>query len=269
MRKLLVAMFMWAALCSSSYAGQSFMPENSLDQEDYLWADGDVGISQEAFNKVAKKIYNIYKPIVANLGGNLKMSLRWSDSTVNAYADRQDGNWNITFFGGLARRKEITEGGFALIVCHELAHHIGGYPLYTGDDWAAVEGQSDAAGMQACLRKYYAGVQEDVKTLSTYAVEKCKAAYSGQELRECYWRMSAGKSCADLLGALNGEKPRFETPSKVVVSKIMEEHPPSQCRLDQYAASALTKKVWDDGVIPSHSSHTKYNGERVRCWWAP
>jgi len=272
MRRLLIALFAVASFCQIAQgATQSFMPENTLSDEDYLWSDGEYGINETIFNKVANDIYNIYKPIVKNLGGNLVMHLDWRDSTINAYADRNDGNWNISFFGGLARRKEIDKDGlgFALVVCHELAHHIASVPLYTGDDWAAIEGQSDQVGVQVCMQKYLAGTTKNVSSLSSYAVNKCKAAYSGQRLRECYNQMVAAKSCSDLLASLNREAVRFETPSKVVVRRTMESHPPAQCRLDTYVAGITCKKQWDDSVLPSWSDESKYNCERPRCWYAP
>jgi hypothetical protein len=264
---------LWLATSFACGTGQaqarvSFMPENNLGYEDNLWEGEEYGISENTFNKVTSTIYSIYKPIISKLGGNLVINTEWRDSTVNAYADREDGNWNISFFGGLARRKEMTEGGFALVVCHELAHHIGAVPIYSGDTWASIEGQSDQVGMQACLKKYFAGIKEEVKTLSTYAVNKCKGVYSGQDLRECYHKMSAAKSCADLLASLNGESIRFETPSKVVVSRTRESHPPAQCRLDTYVVGTLCKKTWDDAVLPDWSNESKYNCERPKCWYA-
>jgi hypothetical protein len=43
-----------------------------------------------------------------------------------------------------------------LIICHELGHHVGGFPFVSGTPfggyWAATEGQSDYYSTQVCAR---------------------------------------------------------------------------------------------------------------------
>lgn len=267
-----LALSLCILLSSTSFAVQSFMPENNLDKEDRFYA---TSMNEATFNSVIATVERVYKPIIRNLGGNLVIKARWLDSTVNAYADREDGNWNVSMFGGLARRPEITPEGFMGVICHELNHHIGGFPLYQGDAWAANEGQSDMGGFHVCMRKVLASVSEEVKYLSPVAVAKCKRFNQGQNLRVCYHVMGAAKSLADLLGALGGERaPRFETPDTRVVAQTDDSHPAAQCRLDTMAAGAICPTLWDDRVIPNAKNHTQYNctsgeGARPRCWFKP
>jgi len=275
--KWLIAMLMFTvASCGYGYP-KEFMPENDLYKQDNFFL---TNMNETTFNQVATTIYNIYKPIVAGLGGNLVLKLNWKDSTVNAYADREDGNWNISFFGGLARRPEMTADGFAMVVCHELSHHLGGFPLYQGDAWASNEGQSDYSAAHVCMQKYFAGDKTNVPYLQVAAVNKCKAIYTGQKLRECYHRMVAAKSCADLLGALNGNaKPSFGTFDPKVVRRTSDSHPDAQCRLDTMVAGTLCQAPWDDRVIPTARNQGTYNCNidnkleakvtRPRCWYAP
>jgi len=127
-------------LASHAYAGTrtSFMPENDLGK---MQSEAVGGITKAQFNAVIDRAEAIYKPIIAAHGGTLVMHRNWDDSTVNAYAEQNGSNWEVSMFGGLAKRPEVTEDGFAMVLCHEIGHHLGGFPYV--QDWAADEGQSD------------------------------------------------------------------------------------------------------------------------------
>ena len=274
MRSLLVSLGVAALIftsCGEHKHRQSFMPENDLWKQDGYTA---TSMDQATFNSVIDQVDRVYRPIIAGLGGRLVFKRFWSDSTVNAYADRDNGNWNVSMYGGLARRPEITRLGFLMVVCHEVTHHIGGYPNYTGE-WASDEGNSDYVGVHACMKRVLANVTENVKYLEPYAVEKCKRYFTGQKRRVCYTIMSAAKSCADLLGVLGGSgKPRFEAQSTLVVSQTAHEHPEAQCRLDTMSNAAVCEAPWDDQVIPNAFNYQQYSctvgneDYRPRCWFA-
>ena len=276
MRRLLLALFAVASFCQIAQgATHSFMEENNLHLESDLTGDETYGISRNTFNEIMAKAEKIFAPIVANLGGVLDIQGDFTDSTVNAYASREGNTYIVRMFGGLAKRKEITPDGFAMVVCHELSHHIGGIPLYAGEEWASNEGNSDYVASLNCMRKMFADDTTDVKSLDPIAVNKCKAVYKGQDLRSCYHILAGAKSCADLLAALNGETVSFGKTSKVVVRKTMDTHPPAICRLQTYVAGALCSAKWDDSMIPSTKEEAYRvscpTGEyaRPRCWYAP
>lgn len=274
MKNAIFAFLVGCSLLPSAYAfeAKSFLPENNLHLQDSLLATG--GIDEVTFNEVIDVFEAAYAPIFQELGGTLNVNRNWSNATVNAYADRSDGKWNISMFGGLARRSEITRLGFMLVVCHEAAHHMGGYPLYTGDRWASIEGNSDYVGM-ACMKKLLAGSYFEVATPSKTATAKCKQIYKDQDLDVCYSLLSAGESTAGLLAALGGQKkPSYSTPDKSVVKRTYEPHPKGQCRLDTYLAGALCDVKWDDSVIPKKNDYLKYScatglGARPKCWFKP
>jgi hypothetical protein len=115
---------------------------------------------------------------------------------------------------------------------------------------------------------------------------KCDAAHESDADRDiCYRAMVAGKSLADLLGALGGQTVSFDTPDTSVVSRTNNDHPAAQCRLDTYVAGAICgSDRWDYNLIPGkemaqHNSleaqqeaydHSCAEGEgaRPRCWFA-
>lgn len=282
------AIIIGAWVVSSAASGASFMPDNQLWREDHL--EAATGLSEAQFNAVIDQAERIYKPIVAQFGATLTVERRFADPTVNAFADQpSDTDWQVHMFGGLARRREVTEDGFAMVVCHELGHHLGGYPFVF--DWAANEGQSDIHATGACASKVFsANPLLSAAALSSLPPKQkaaCDTAHSSQRERDvCYRSVVAGKSLADLLASLEGSKVSFDTPDTSVVTKTNDEHPAAQCRLDTYVAGALCGNLfWNYALIPgkqfadrngpaAQAEAFKHScvsgvGARPKCWFAP
>jgi len=262
---------------TTSHIKASFLPENDLWKEDGLIAGN--GMTEEMFNQIMDEVRIIYEPIVKNLGGNLVIKGDYNDSTVNAYADREDGNWNVSMFGGLAKRSEITHDGFVMVIAHEVGHHIGGFPFVS--DWAANEGEADYFASIAAARTLWNGDSKSTIEVDSEARKLCDKHMENSELSLCYRQMNANYSIANLLGALGGTKVSFKTPDKSVVKKTNNEHPAAQCRLDTYVAGTLCKVQWDSNIIPQTESEmgkqscvskskTKASiGSRPLCWFKP
>ena len=105
-------------------------------------------MTQQEFSDVLDKIAEVYNPIFEELElAPLKVVKAWDDDKINAFArpvfkpgKKATGNTianeddvafrEIKMFGGLARHVEATVDGLAMVACHEIGHHIGGYPLY-------------------------------------------------------------------------------------------------------------------------------------------
>ena len=131
-----------------------FLPDNNLYLEDFRESNG--GISEVEFNDVINKAEAVYKPIIESHGGNLSVYRFWSDSTVNAMAYRDLSEWAVGMYGGLARRPEITKDGFTMVLCHEIGHHLAGFPFDGGAGrWPANEGNSDYFAALSCSRNLW------------------------------------------------------------------------------------------------------------------
>ena len=256
----------------------SFLPENNLWQEDGIV---DNGMTEETFNAIINSVTVYFEPIVQKLGGNLIVEKNFDDSTVNAYADRSGNDWQVHMFGGLARRSEITHDGFAMVLSHEIGHHLGGMPFVS--DWAANEGEADTfAFLSAAKIIWNKSINDtaDEATVDPTAKGLCDK-YRQQDKAICYRQMNAAYSLANLLGALGGTKVSFKTPDKAVVKKTYNEHPAAQCRLDTYVAGTLCDVAWNSDIIPqtesearkqscfSASSTTYDIKARPRCWFHP
>lgn len=288
MKALLVLVFAFtlsfSALGCSEDGSTGFLPENDMYLPAGLKSNG--GITEEQFNSVIDKLEVIYAPIVASMGGKLKINRKWEDGTVNANATRL-GGWIVNMYGGLARHEAVTEDGFALVLCHEIGHHLGGAPKVAGifglNRWASNEGQADYYATLKCLRKAFLNdnnskVLRTFKNIPTHLTKSCSEAWSDKIDREiCIRNGMAGMSVAGLFAALrNQPEGKFETPDPKVVSRTDDSHPAHQCRLDTYFQGALCEMTLNDEVSQKNEvSGTCYGstghtvGLRPLCWFKP
>jgi hypothetical protein len=256
----------------STQVSASFLPKNDL----YIPV-GDKsagGITEVEFNEVISKVDAVYKPIIASKGATLVFERNWTDGTVNAYANQAGKIWTVAMFGGLARSKEVTYEGFALVVCHEMGHHLGGAPKYKrGGPWASNEGQSDYWSTLKCFRKVF-GQDPKVIEVPAMVTDLCSKVWKNEEdMKVCEHSISGGQSLAELLASLGGETvPTLDTPDKTKVTTTSDPHPAAQCRLDTYVAGSLCDM--DEFVDVSDKDVNVGTcksglGARPLCWYAP
>lgn len=262
---------------------RGFVPENNM------WISVDDknagGITEAQFNEVIDKASNLYKDDFAARGATLVVERKWTDGTVNAYARRSGSQWIVSMFGGLARHETISQDGFAVVICHELGHHVGGAPKYKTwmgtPDWASNEGQSDYFASLKCLRKYFAD-EDNVAALEGVEIDptvldRCNSEHAGVQERATCARISlATQTVANLFQALRNETkaPAFNTPDPKVVTATSDAHPATQCRMDTYFNGAVCGM--DHNVEVSQTDYkvgTCFEqgalGTRPLCWFKP
>jgi hypothetical protein len=280
--------------CSEDGTG-GFLPENDM----YIPAGMkgiNGGITEAQFTAAIDKVETIYAPIVANMGGKLEIDRKWSDGTVNAYAQQSGKTWKVAMFGGLARHETITEDGMALVVCHEIGHHIGGAPKKGGSTsggwwggssgastWASNEGQADYFATLKCLRKSFLN-DDNIAVVAEMKVPKtlldaCKKSSKKdkEDTALCVRTSMAGKSVSDLFSALSKlPETKFDTPDAKVVTKTDDNHPKAQCRLDTYFQGSLCEIGMNEDVSQKeevkgtcHPSLGHKIGTRPLCWFKP
>lgn len=248
-------------------AHADFLPSNDLWKEDRMLRGSTM--TEETFNQVIDAAESTFQKIVTDhFGATLKVNRLWTNSTVNANSKQNKNVWTVDMYGGLARRPEVTPDGFTLVLCHEIGHHLGGYPYYgtsffgPNRSWAAVEGQADYFATLDCSRQLW---KDDIAKNAEFrttvpAVPKalCDTTWSSiadQDL--CYRQMTASRSVTDLNAIGDFKKSDFDTPSLAKVGKTDSDHPLSQCRLDTFVAGALCVRTFDDSVIPGKSLEAK------------
>lgn len=276
-----LSLFLPHATTQACIGGKGFFPQNNwkipIDHKALR------GITENRFNDIINKVESIYSPIIQSKGGNLSVQRLWSDGTVNAYASRQGNTWIVQMYGGLARHGEITEDGFALVLCHEIGHHIGGVPRYNGgNDWASNEGQSDYFAATKCLRRVWQSENnEDIISRMGIPSElraKCEAEWGNSSDQALCMRIGmAGLSTTRMFAVLsNGRMPAFDTPDSTVVNSTLDSHPPYQCRLDTYFQGGLCTVSFNEEIgqsNPNVGTCNRANGEetgsRRTCWYKP
>lgn len=255
----------------------------------HKWALADKfsggGLTEEQFNGVIDRFERLYSSEFSKAGGTLKVIRGWDDATVNASANRQGGTWNVKMFGGLARHPATTLEGFALVLCHEAGHHIGGAPKYNGSfgrAWATNEGGADYFATLKCLRRLFA--EDDNATIisnasiDTLAKERCAKEFLNRTDQLLCMRGSlASNSAALVLMDIRKEKapPGFGTPDPKVVTSTFDGHPATQCRMDTYFAGATCHM--DPSIPVSDSDYREGScfqtqdlvGFRPLCWFKP
>jgi len=275
----------------SMWSQASILPPNDLDREDNL--EMIANMTEKDFNDIIESVVKYYREPAAQFKAKISVNALWNNSTVNASAQQMANTWVINMYGGLARRPEVTPDGFAMVVCHELGHHFGGFP-FKGATWAANEGQADYFATQACARRIW-GDQKSKNAqfrsqVGNYEKSKCDDTFSAQPDRDlCYRTAAAGLSLANLLSKLgNSGDPQFDTPDTSKVSRTNDNHPAAQCRLDTYFQGALCGKPFDamqipakkhprgQGSLQAEQEAAKYscteldsleNGLRPSCWF--
>ena len=294
----LVGLTLAGSIFACSMDGQGgFLPENDL----YIPAGIkgiNTGITEAQFNSAIDKVETIYAPIISSMGAKLNIQRKWDDGTVNAYASQSGKTWTVAMFGGLARHKTITEDGMALVVCHEVGHHIGGAPKKGGStsgggwwggssggvsSWASNEGQADYFATLKCLRKAFLN-DNNTAIVAAMNVPKsltdaCKKTTKGdkEDSALCIRTSMAGKSVANLFSDLSKlPEAKFETPDAKVVSSTDDNHPKAQCRLDTYFQGSLCDVSMNEDVSQKeevkgtcHGTLGHKIGTRPLCWFKP
>jgi hypothetical protein len=284
-------------MSASAFAGANhskkhcdFLPKNKLNIPVGMNLSG--GIDEETFNQVIDEVIAYYGPIIKTKGGKLKMNRLWKDGTVNASAQQQGKTWIVNMYGGLARHSVTTKDGFALVLCHELGHHLGGFPEIGSNegnpDWAANEGQSDYFATMKCFRRVYEKADNSsivsAMTVPSTVKTKCSNTFkSADEINLCIRESMGGEVLADLLwslangGKLNSsKKPAFDTPDTSKVSETDDSHPAAQCRLDTYFAGSICGVSYSEDFgldNPTDGACAVEKGDKIGvrplCWYKP
>ena len=241
-------------------------------------------VTEIEFNSVVSILHRIYKPIIDEKSGlNFIMAADWQDETVNAYATREAETWTVHVAGGIARAPGMTKDSLALIVCHEIGHHLGGAPrTFLFDGWPAAEGQADYWAASKCLKNYYRELDSEEAIISSElpakAIQDCNSVYKDySQLKICIKTMKANLSFSNFLNALPDIKVLTSLESsdpREVKGTNTNHYPRAQCRVDTIYQGALCNI--DANVATSesdakigHCNDTTKPGTRPRCWYRP
>ncbi len=296
---LIIGLTMPASIAMACVVGQDGMfPRSSVR----IPAPPYKTIVQDKFNEAIARAEKLYGPVFAAQGKTMKVIRLWSkEDTITlptgpfgseeTFTGEEQNAMTILngkvaefyMFGGLARNTHMTADGFAIVLCHEIGHHLGGFPKSYG--WSSNEGQSDYFGSLKCAREIFKD-DDNRAIMSKISVpalvtEKCQKSFNTPEgVALCQRSSMAGYSVANTLGSLKEPEPapesKFETPDSKVTRATDHKHPEAQCRLDTYFAGAVCDVEKD--VALSNTDETVGTcsvqkgselGVRPLCWFAP
>lgn len=276
----LITLSLQAIACDKDGRG-GIVPENDL----YIPMEMSSllgGISEDDFHGIISKVESVYVPIVKAQGNTLNIVREWQNAKVNAYASRKNGFFNVHAIGGLARHQTTTPDGFALVLCHEIGHHIAGAPLKESS-WASNEGQSDYFATTKCLRKLWKD-DDNLEAIyghyiPTHIKQSCEDSFKEiNDIAICQRTAMAGVSVSNLFRALSKQDKELTYAIKdpTVVVQTKHTHPAAQCRLDTYIAGATCTASKDIGFSKTDLTQgacTRENnntvGVRPLCWYQP
>lgn len=254
--------------------GDTLLPSNAK----MIYSGEKSNISESEFNKLILDITNIYTPLMKQMGLTLKSYGNWKNPQVNARADRKGRARRIIIYGGIARHELVTHDELALVICHEIGHHIGGAPKASA--WATGEGQADYFAAMKCARRYFLNFPKllDSNTVAPSIVKDCQSSFASEEdIQVCMRTHIAGLNLAKLFSTLNStQAPNINSRDENVVSRTNHRHPLPQCRYDTYASGSICPVNYsvdfssrDETLGACHVLNGDSIGIRPRCWFKP
>lgn len=268
-------------------------------------------INEMTFNRVLQVVQQVYAPLFQRAGHPpLQMLSRWQSDDVNAFAQicnepnllgtpdypnecyrMRTANNVVTplsivvLFGGLARHPLMSAEGLVLVACHEIGHHLGGYPRYGNNtDWASTEGQSDYFATTKCARNVFAALGGNAQWAAAAPIPldvrvQCQASFpqSAEQAAICMRSAVGGLALARVLQTAKGQDPRVVDFSHRDLSQVpttFEGHPAAQCRLDTYYAGSVCQVSPNEAFAPNnprtgacHATRFENRGPRPNCWY--
>ncbi len=224
-------------------------------------------ISQEESRDVIEKITNIFTK-----NGNepeIYFDLNWEypKFVAKAKCNNYDGpKRKVLVSGEVARTSFVTKDTFALILCHEVGHCLGGKPNYA-DIYTSVEGQADYWSAHSCLAKYFKKIPVTTDWINDSNIDPDILNTCSLVHTELMDKVACIKTIQTSLFAMKNNSSGDQgisilTPSTVEVTKIERYHPPAQCRLDTLVSGAL--------YIPGIDSKNQVQASsRPLCWYNP
>lgn len=280
----IILFFVVSLSAIASSMSPSAIPDNSLERPVLKYKNLEPTMTEQDFNQVLKTLEKIYAPVILARGGYpLLMKGDWNSAIVNAYATREVDSWKVYVAGGIARSKGMTKDSLALIVCHELGHHLGGGPrTFLFEGWPSAEGQADYWASSKCLKRYYAELLgENVGSndnIPERLLADCTNTFADpKEMQLCLKTMNATINFSSFINELSTT--RFPTnilakDSRVVKGTNTNDYPRPQCRIDTLYHGALCTieadaETSDSDAKLGHCNDTTKLGTRPICWYRP
>ena len=249
-------------------------------------------VSKTEFLDALYLVSSVYEPVFTKRGLVLSVNGNWEDPAYDAYANSPGDDSTIRdiyISGGTARRPYMTKDALILTLCHEVGHHIGGFPTVQMIGWeASNEGQADYFATAKCMKNIFKDQKIENAMFSLFypvgemVNSDCSSQYLNiDEQNICYRISNTSEQHAKYLYAYN--YPRIPEDLRIlsdlddtVVDFTQNTHPNESCRLLTYYQGALCNvdptynisiENENDGVCTLRNGDLL--GARPLCWFKP
>ncbi len=212
-------------------------------------------VDQKRSEMILKDILDYFKDAAKLQNAKFNGRILWDNATVNAVAYESGKTWNVDIYGGLVKYPLLTEDAIAVVICHEVGHHLAGYYFKSSFGWASAEGESDYFSTQKCAKAIFEKHQYESKLMESAVeakiTERCNTLAT-TSAQTCARLHRASLILADILAQLGGRRamPDMDTPNPKAVRKTNGNHPEAQCRLDTFLAGIYCSNMPYPTSIP-------------------
>ncbi|OMH39020.1 hypothetical protein [Motiliproteus sp. MSK22-1] len=233
-------------------------------------------MSQELFNFIVNTTASHYQQEFLRQQQKLSIVAAWHNDNIYANAwkmeDAKGETGLVQISGGFARHPYITADAFALILCHEVGHHIAGPPKI----WKfSAEGQADYFAASDCLRKLFRQPEFPWKPKYVPRVVRLACIDAFEKKAEQLICARIALAGASLAGYFAQKRdllmPLLARQDNTIVEQTTLIPASPQCRLDTYFAAALCNSNTDLNSVDRpwlcHSIKNRSKSNRPPCWF--
>lgn len=234
----------------------------------------------EQYTRWENRANQLLQPYALRLGLLGIHIVKSSDDPANMGCMEVQNKWAEISIGSdiFNDHPEMSEDGYAAILCHELGHVFAGTPLYLKDGAnLSTEGQSDYWSAAVCLKKLFSKYPKNINVApEPFVQSNCDSQFISKSERQlCYRVAAAGMNAMSvlhqsLIDVVKNDPTGFYKKPDFSKKEILysERYPTLQCRAETYAAGAFCKSSetnWSKGVI--NWSCDDDIAKRPTCWF--
>lgn len=197
------------------------------------------------------QLETLFTPIFDEHKAELIFEINWEDPTINLYAEQIGFSWFVHVYLGYYSLPEMTEDALALSLCHEIGHHLSGYPYKS--TWSSAEGQADYFANHICTELLWKNDDNSsyVKEIPEKLLRLCQNSYPQQdEIELCSRKMLAGMQLAEIMATYSHSTVEQDIAPLPATPTMLYQHPSPQCRLNTFLRASLCHKPFNLKIIP-------------------
>lgn len=240
------------------------------------------GYTEKDFNDLIMRLRKVYDPIFDSQGYEVEYHLYWNVDEGNAMTSvgKDKKKAFFLFSGGLLRARYMNKDAFLYAACHEMGHHLGGFPKEKELTWCSTEGQADYFANLKCMRELLRGDPENAHArklkLPRNILKKCEKMYSDEESINICLRST--KAAEDAFRFLQAKERGSDADSSLFnhilapVNETIQRYPDHACRAETAYRGAICDRVGelsdtDETAGVCHKKNGDREGLRPNCWF--